>query len=144
MNNRKRSLWVGAAVLACTLVASATSAQAATVKKGTGKTYYGCTNTVYMWKSGSTVRAYAQQDCRQKVKIMRPTVALSGNNGKTFVSKGKACKSSKSCRTATVSVKANKKWTYRASNSGSASFASSNQADFWWPTNTVAHATLKN
>ncbi|UUS32062.1 hypothetical protein NRO40_15370 [Streptomyces changanensis] len=142
MKNFKRALGVGGAVLAC-VMASATTAHAAPVK-GTGKAYYGCTNTVYVWKSAGKVHAYAQQDCKQaKIKIMRPTIALSGNNGKQFVTKGKACTKVNTCRTPTVTLKANKGWTYRASNAGTGSFAQAGAADFWWPTNTVAHASLK-
>lgn len=135
-----KSIGVGAAVVASILLSS-TSAQAATT--GKGKSYYGCTNTVKMWRSGGTIYANAKQVCAHKMKTQRPSIALSGNNGKTFVSKIAGCKKTKTCSTPTVKLKATKKWTYRASNSGTGSFASQGPGDFWWPVNTVAHATYK-
>lgn len=141
MKRGLQSVGVGVAVVASVLLSS-TSANAAAIS-GKGKAYYGCTNTVKVWRTGKTVYANAKQVCTHKMSTQRPSVALSGNNGKTFASKIAGCRKSKSCTTPTVKVKATKKWTYRASNSGTGSFISQNGSDSWWPVNSVAHATYK-
>ncbi|MFJ3091205.1 hypothetical protein [Streptomyces sp. NPDC086838] len=131
---------IGTAALGI-IVASGTAAQAA--QTGKGKAYGGCTNSVTLWRKGSTVYANAKMTCKKTGLILRPTVALSGNNGKTFKSNGKACRKAKTCTTPTVSVKATKGWTYRASNSGNATLAIAGVDDYFWPTSSVAHTTYK-
>ncbi|WNI24308.1 hypothetical protein [Streptomyces sp. ITFR-16] len=131
---------VGTAAIAFIAV-SGTAAQAA--QTGSGKAYGGCTNSVTLWRTGGTVYANAKMTCKKKGLILRPTVALSGNNGKTFKSDGKACRKATTCTTPTVSVKATKGWTYRASNSGNATLAILGVDDEFWPISSVAHTTYK-
>ncbi|MFG3532687.1 hypothetical protein ACGF8B_39145 [Streptomyces sp. NPDC047917] len=149
MKRFARFLGTGAVALTC-LVVTATSAHAGTTYHGQGVKYkrtsksIGCQNHVYMWtEGGNKVRAYATQHCDRAVPISRPTIALSGNNGKTFVTGGKACKAATYCQTEYVTLKMTKGWTYRASNAGTASTGAPGEGDAVWPDNTVARVTKK-
>ncbi|MEU9304476.1 hypothetical protein [Streptomyces sp. NPDC048269] len=136
----KRGLGLAAAAAAVTLMAGGT-ASADTVFKDSGATYSQCTNYVFMWNAGDKMYAYGQMNCPNRAAIIaRPTIALSGNNGVTFQSSGKACHLAKTCRTPTVTVKATKGWTYRASNAGTASTGAG--AGEFWPTSTIAHVAV--
>ncbi|WP_405776493.1 hypothetical protein [Streptomyces sp. NBC_00859] len=139
MNRIIRGLGIGSAALACVVMSSS---GASALETAHGKKYKGCTNYVAVWRSGGKVHAYSRQLCDKPILIQRPTVALSGNGGKTFVSAGKACSKARSCTTKTVSVKATKGWTYRGSNSGTGSQGSPKDSDYW-PVSSVAHATYK-
>ncbi|WP_411084121.1 hypothetical protein [Streptomyces sp. cmx-18-6] len=140
---------MGTVALTCVAV-TATSAHAGTVHHGKGAKYKrtakstGCQNHVYMWtEGGKKVRAYGLQHCDRAATISRPTIALSGNNGKTFVTGGKACKAAKYCQTKIVTLKMTKGWTYRASNAGTASTGVPGESDIAWPDKTVARVTKK-
>ncbi|MFC9816781.1 hypothetical protein ACFVJM_32495 [Streptomyces virginiae] len=143
MRRFSRALGVAALAAAC-VATSATSAQAGTVVSGRGTKYGVCVNHVSMWTEGDgKVHAYAQQSCDRTVAIMRPTIALSGNNGRTFVTKGKACSRAKWCETDKVTLPATAAWTFRASNAGTATMSIPGKLDWNWPMNTVAHATKR-
>ncbi|WP_433544522.1 hypothetical protein ACQPZG_04975 (plasmid) [Streptomyces sp. CA-294286] len=142
MNKILRGIAVGVTAAAC-VVGTATSASAGTTWESTSGSYKGCKNIVTMWVSGSKVKAYGTQVCSKKALIMRPTVALSGNNGKTFASDGKACAKATKCVTPTISLPMTKGWTYRASNSGSATTGAPGEADGAWPKHTIAHVAAK-
>ncbi|MBT2545802.1 hypothetical protein J7E99_35310 [Streptomyces sp. ISL-44] len=138
-----RGLGIGAAALAVTLISSGT-AQAGTVFKDAGAKHSlkGCTNYVFMWNAGDKMYAYGQMNCDRSVVIARPTIALSGNNGVTFKTSGKACTRAVTCRTPTVTVKATKGWTYRASNSGTASTGVPTESDILWPLSSIAYVQV--
>ncbi|MGW7460006.1 hypothetical protein [Streptomyces sp. NPDC054797] len=140
MKRAVRLLGIGTAALGIALMSTST-AHADTVFKDSGAkhTSKGCTNYVFMWNAGDKMYAYGQMNCDVAPVSMRPRVALSGNNGVTFVSSGKGCTYAKTCRTPTVTVKATKGWTYRASNPGTASAGvMPGRLDDIWPAATVA------
>ncbi|WP_369214252.1 hypothetical protein [Streptomyces flavofungini] len=138
MKNVLRGIGAGSLALACVFAGSG-GAEAATAH---GKAYYGCTNYVKVWRSGSKVYAYGWQTCDKKRSVQRPEAAISSYKGGSLkdYSGGRlgGCHNTKSCKSPTVSLKAHKGYKYRATNTGTASIGIPDEGDYIWPKRTQA------